>query len=124
MLQNSFYDIVQSNQDRYTIRFNASHPIFSGHFPEHPIVPGACIVQIAEELAALTYGHPIRFTAIRDLKFRQPITPDQDQEILISIQKSTEPIYKVQCADSSKGELMIISFNACGDEMEEKSIKI
>ncbi len=122
MLRNSFYDILQNNQDGYVIRFNAQHPIFSGHFPEHPIVPGACMVQIAEELAALTYGHPVRFTAIRDLKFRQPITPDQ--EILISIQKSTEPIYKVQCADSTKGGLMIISFNACGDEMEEKSIKI
>ncbi len=108
MLRNSFYDIVQSEQDSYTIRFNVMHPIFSGHFPEHPIVPGACIVQIAEELAALSYGHPVRFTAIRDLKFRQPITPDQ--EILISIQKSTEPIYKVQCADS-KNEQLIISFN-------------
>lgn len=122
MLRNSFYDILQSNQGVYTIRFNAAHPIFSGHFPEYPIVPGACIVQIAEELAALSFGHPIRFTAIRDLKFRQPITPDQ--EILISIQKSTESIYKVQCADSTKRELMIISFNACGDEMEEKSTKI
>ena len=122
MLRNSLYDILQSDPDSYTIRFNVQHPIFSGHFPEHPVVPGACIVQIAEELAALSFGHPIRFTAIRDLKFRQPITPDQ--EILIRIQKSTEPIYKVQCADSTKGELMIISFNACGDEMEEKSIKI
>ena len=122
MLRNSFYDIVHRDQNVYTIRFNTKHPIFLGHFPERPIVPGACIVQIAEELAALSFGHPIRFTAIRDLKFRQPITPDQ--EILISIQESTEPIYKVQCADSTKGELMIISFNACGDEMEEKSIKI
>ena len=122
MLRDSFYNILQSNQGVYTIGFNASHPIFSGHFPERPIVPGACIVQIAEELAAQIYGHPVCFTSISDLKFRQPITPDQ--EILISIQKSTEPIYKVQCADSTKGELMIISFNACGDEMEEKSTKI
>lgn len=110
MLENSFYDIVQSNQDRYTIRFNASHPIFSGHFPEHPIVPGACIVQIAEELAALTYGHPIRFTAIRDLKFRQPITPDQ--EVTISIQKNAETMCMVLCADSKNEQQLIASWNA------------
>ena len=110
MLRNSFYSILQSDQDVYTIRFNASHPIFSGHFSERPIVPGACIVQIAEELTALTYGHPTRFVAIRDLKFRQPITPDQD--IIISIQKTTESTCKVQCADPKNKQQLIISFNA------------
>lgn len=110
MLRNSFYSILQSDQDVYTIRFNSTHPIFSGHFPERPIVPGACIVQIAEELATLTYGHPTRFVAIRDLKFRQPITPDQD--IIISIQKTTESTCKVQSADPKNKQQLIISFNA------------
>jgi 3-hydroxyacyl-[acyl-carrier-protein] dehydratase len=109
MLRDSFYTILQSNQDVYTIRFNASHPIFSGHFPEHPIVPGACVVQIAEELAALTYEQPIRFTSIRDLKFRQPITPNQ--EIIISIKKITESVYKVQCIDPKQESQLIISLN-------------
>lgn len=110
MLQGSFYDILQSDQDGYTIRFNASHPIFSGHFPERPIVPGACIVQIAEELASLIYNHPVRFAAIHDLKFRQPITPDQ--EITISISKTAESICKVLCTGSKNEQQLIISFNA------------
>ena len=107
MLRNSFYDIVHRDQNVYTIRFNAKHPIFLGHFPERPIVPGACIVQIAEELAALSFGHPIRFTAIRDLKFRQPITPDQ--EITIRIKKTTESVCKVQCIDAKQEPQLIIS---------------
>lgn len=110
MLRDSFYNILQSNQGVYTIRFNTSHPIFSGHFPDHPIVPGACVVQIAEELAALTYGHPVRFAAIRDLKFRQPVTPDQD--ITISIQKTAESMCKVLCADPKNERQLIVSFNA------------
>ena len=110
MLRDSFYDILQSNPDGYVIRFNPAHPIFSGHFPEYPVVPGACVVQIAEELEALTYGHPVRFSAIRDLKFRQPITPDQD--ITISIQKTAETMCKVQCADPLNMQQLIISFNA------------
>ena len=107
MLRGSFYDILHSDKDSYTIRFNASHPIFSGHFPERPIVPGACIVQMAEELAALSYGHPVRFTAIRDLKLRQPVTPDQ--EITIYIKKTTESVCKVQCIDSKQEPQLIIS---------------
>lgn len=110
MLRHSFYDILQSNQDGYTIRFYASHPIFSGHFLGKAIVPGACIVQIAEELAAMNYGHSIRFTAIRDLKLRQPITPDQ--EITIFIQQTAESACKVQCIDVKKEPQLIISFNA------------
>lgn len=115
MLQGSFYDILQSNPDGYVIRFKPAHPIFSGHFPEYPVVPGACVVQIAEELAALTYGHLIRFTAIRDLKFRQPITPDQ--EITISISKTAESICKVLCTGSKNEQQLIISFSAQYDSL-------
>jgi 3-hydroxyacyl-[acyl-carrier-protein] dehydratase len=75
-LQNSFYHIIAHDEASYTIRFDASHPIFSGHFPSQPIVPGACLVQIAQELLSDQLGQPVCFTAIRNLKFRQPVTPD------------------------------------------------
>lgn len=70
-------------QGEYTIRFNPSHPIFAGHFPGHPIVPGACLVQIAEELSGLFLDRKISFTAIKNLKFRQPIYPDQQVSLMI-----------------------------------------
>ena len=76
LLKNSLYHILSHNESSYTIRFNSKHPIFAGHFPGHPIVPGACLVQIAQELLSEQLGQPVHFTAIRNLKFRQPITPD------------------------------------------------
>lgn len=82
-LLNNLYFLVGSGRTdagtlatEYTVRFHASHPVFAGHFPGRPVVPGACLVQIAEELAALTLGRQIRFTSLRNLKFRQPLTPD------------------------------------------------
>lgn len=88
-LLNSLY-IVDSRKSQagssevdYTIRFVASHPIFAGHFPGHPIVPGACLIQIAEELLSEQQGKQVHFTAIRNLKFRQPITPDMQVVICI-----------------------------------------
>lgn len=93
MLQNRLYYIIQSNQDEYTIRFEASHPIFAGHFPTRPIVPGACLVQIAEELASVLCGHQLCFTALRNLKFNQPVTPDQE---VIYILKNTNQAFSVQ----------------------------
>lgn len=83
-LRNSLYYIVESSEPAsveepraFTIRFDASHPVFAGHFPGHPIVPGACLVQIAQELQSELSGQPIRFTSVRNLKFRQPVTPDR-----------------------------------------------
>ena len=74
----------ESREASYTIRFNASHPIFAGHFPGHPIVPGACLIQIAEELVSEHLGQTIHFSAIRNLKFRQPVTPEMQVVVRIS----------------------------------------
>ena len=94
MLQNNLYYIVQNEQNVYTIRFDTSHPIFAGHFPKCPIVPGACLVQITEELAAATYGHPVRFTVIRNLRFSRPVTPDQ--ELTVTIKQAEKNTFNVQ----------------------------
>lgn len=79
-LRNSLYHIIRTErsetESRYCIRFDALHPVFGGHFPGHPIVPGACLVQIAEELLSDSLSMPVHFTAIRNLKFRRPVTPD------------------------------------------------
>ena len=101
-LQNSLYYVVRSDDAGYTVRFDASHPIFAGHFPDHPVVPGACLVQVAEELTALTIGRPVRFTALKNLKFRQPVTPDR--ELTISLQDNNPSInfqlstFNINCA--------------------------
>lgn len=98
-LLNSLYFIAESDgHGGFTIRFNAAHPVFAGHFPGKPIVPGACLVQIAEELAGHMTGHPVRLTAIRNLKFRQPVTPDQ--VITVSLQCELSNL-KCQIAESA-----------------------
>ena len=88
-LKNSLYHIVSHNESSYTIRFNPDHPIFAGHFPGHPIVPGACLVQIAQELLSDCLGQQVNLTAIRNLKFRQPITPDMEIRYIIDENKIT-----------------------------------
>ena len=94
LLRNSLYYIVESRETEsesreaeYRVRFDASHPIFAGHFPGHPVVPGACLVQIAEELLVTHLGQTVRFTSVRNLKFRQPVLPDQKVTITILLAK-------------------------------------
>lgn len=83
---NNFYTTLPAvipfsgEQVEYNVTFRAEHPIFQGHFPAQPIVPGACLVQMAEEMIDQG-GH---FTAIRNLKFRTIITPDKSVRFVIS----------------------------------------
>ena len=80
-LKNSLYHIISQDGLVWTIRFNAEHPVFSGHFPGYPIVPGACLVQIAEELLSDYLNRSVRFTAVRNLKFKQPVMPEHELTI-------------------------------------------
>lgn len=97
LLKNNLYHILSANGTEYTIRLNPSHPVFAGHFPGYPVVPGACLVQIAQELVSDRVGRPVHFTELRNLKFKQPITPVmeirytiQGNKISISSLDSTE----------------------------------
>lgn len=99
LLRNSLYDIMAQDEHSFTIRFNAAHPLFAGHFPGRPIVPGACLVQIAEELASLQAGREVHVMALKNLKFRKPVTPEM--EVTVRIQDDTIEIepYMCACAD-------------------------
>ncbi|HEU5245543.1 MAG TPA: hypothetical protein VFU09_00480 [Candidatus Udaeobacter sp.] len=61
----------------------ADHPSLPGHFPGAPLVPGVLILD--EVLAALRDWHKdCRLTAIRAVKFLQPLKHEQPFTICIS----------------------------------------
>ena len=97
-LRNSFYYIIERNETGFIIGFEPSHAVFQGHFPGHPIVPGACLVQIAQELMALTRGSNVQLTAIRNLKFRQPVTPDM--QVRYTLQNDKVSIENLDATDT------------------------
>ena len=89
LLRDNLYHVIAQDDSSFTIRFNAQHPVFAGHFPNYPIVPGACLVQIAEDLLSEHLNRAVTFTAIHNLKFRQPVYPDKD--IILGLKKG-EPL--------------------------------
>ena len=69
-----------------TYRVKSEHPIFQGHFPGRPILPGVIQVEIMAQAAAFTLlpcvEHPeeqnieVALLSVHDAKFRRPIIPD------------------------------------------------
>jgi 3-hydroxyacyl-[acyl-carrier-protein] dehydratase len=79
MLRGSFFIIEQFLQEENTatavVKINGQHPVFLGHFPEQPVVPGVFTLQMVKECLEQALGRPVRFTVIQNCKFSNVMTP-------------------------------------------------
>jgi len=74
----------------YVIELNPEHFIYRAHFPEIPITPGVCIIQIIKELLVEILQREIFLKKIHNVKFLNIINPLEYREITFSISISTE----------------------------------
>ncbi len=68
--------------ERFDIVLAADHPVFAGHFPSHPIVPGALLLDEVVRLAGQHDGK-VAWT-IRSAKFVHPATPGDALSVALS----------------------------------------
>lgn len=59
----------------YRVRLHSDHAIYRAHFPEQPITPGVCLVQMAVELLEDLLQQPLRLTGVKNVKFLQIVSP-------------------------------------------------
>ena len=59
--------------------FVADHPVFAGHFPGHPIVPGVLLLDWAQAAIEAQLGQ--RVQALAEAKFHSPATPADELEL-------------------------------------------
>ena len=94
-----------------------NHPVFEGHFPGNPILPGVIQVEMMAQTAGFTIAklYPMPFKDINlkmallkveNAKFRKPITPDMDLEIVSTCRKFRKQMSTYDCKIYHKGTLM------------------
>ncbi|HEY9197502.1 MAG TPA: hypothetical protein VIM77_14600 [Mucilaginibacter sp.] len=79
MLQESFFQFTAPETDgdisQTTITLNPAHPIFKGHFPGQPVVPGVCMMQMVKEVLEHVLGVKTRLVKAGDMKFLAILNP-------------------------------------------------
>ena len=85
--ENNFYRIKHvvegENGFKCTVELMEKHPIYEGHFPFEPIVPGVCTLAIIRSCLSVYSDKNISFSKIKDCKFISVIKPKAG--LLISI---------------------------------------
>jgi 3-hydroxyacyl-[acyl-carrier-protein] dehydratase len=72
------------------LHIRLSHPIFQGHFPGRPVLPGACLVQLVEELAHALAGRKLRLVRAGQIKFIAMIEPEREGRMSMTVQGMEE----------------------------------
>jgi 3-hydroxyacyl-[acyl-carrier-protein] dehydratase len=99
-LLDDFYSIKQASEEEsgfgYILSLNKDHFIYRAHFPENPITPGVCIIQLCKELMEYRTGETLFLQKIHNVKFLSVINPTVVDTIQVSFSKisATEEEYK------------------------------
>jgi 3-hydroxyacyl-[acyl-carrier-protein] dehydratase len=79
ILIDNFYTIKSQNisdeKAEFFVKLNAEHFIFQAHFPDNPITPGVCLIQIATELFNLLKKTTFRINTLKNAKFLETVNP-------------------------------------------------
>ncbi len=91
-LKNSLYKIIGINRDSQIAQIELLREcaIYKAHFPEQPITPGVCIIQIATELLKEILDLPLSLKELVNAKFLSVINPVNTISCSCQFQKLTE----------------------------------
>ncbi len=89
MLIKNFYKIsnlqIIENIIQAQVEINPNHDIFSGHFPEKPIVPGVMQQQIVKEILSKSLNKELETIKISNMKFLALIEPNKLNKLNVKI---------------------------------------
>lgn len=100
-LNRNLYNIIDKETDgevtTYTITLIPSCIIYAAHFPEMPITPGVCQIQMIKELLEDCLNLSLMIVGVKNAKFVSVLTPESNFiKVSLSKIKQEDNQYKVQ----------------------------
>lgn len=115
ILNDTFYTVIEltkgENAVDATIKLNASHAIFEGHFPNNPVTPGVVEMEIVKEILSLGLEKPLKMKTMSSCKFLAVLNPInvENVHVKISITEMDDTFVRIsgQLADDTTSFLKI-----------------
>ena len=85
----------QPNADGATVfefRFVPDDPVFAGHFPGRPILPGVFQLEMVHAAAEFVLNCTLSVREIRKAKFQRPILPGETVQLALKLSNQTSTI--------------------------------
>ena len=80
-----------------SIKINKEHAVFDGHFPENPVMPGVCMIQIIKELTEQALNVELFMQKANNIKFMALINPNENSNLDLALTiNREEDIVKVK----------------------------
>lgn len=89
ILKNNLYKTLSfdSGDNSFSIELLPENLIYRAHFPEQPITPGVCIIQIASELLSELLSYDVELRSVTNAKFLAVITPENTRNVTYTFKK-------------------------------------
>ncbi|MBN1599203.1 MAG: hypothetical protein JW894_12990 [Bacteroidales bacterium] len=81
------YKITENSPEELSaeLSLNIDHDIYKGHFPENPVTPGVCLVEITRQILSSVLKCELILRKAKDIKYRSAIIPPFGSGIIINI---------------------------------------
>ena len=115
MLLNDFFTINDTESSASEIWaelvIKPDHKIFDGHFPNQPVVPGVCMMQMIKEIIEQVLGKATNLVQAAEMKFMAVINPQENNLIQATIKYTSDEsgVINIQ-ASLYKDELVHFKF--------------
>lgn len=80
----------QENGVHARVKLHKEHEVFKGHFPDSPVMPGVCMIQMIKELTEQVLEKTLFLNKASNVKFMAIINPEVNSVIDLSLTISEE----------------------------------
>lgn len=104
---------------------SVNEPFFTGHFPDHPVMPGVLIVEVMAQAAGILGfktmdkkpqdGSIYYFVGADGLRFKRPVVPGDQLKLEASVMSVKRGIWKFAVKASVDGDIVSSATILCAD---------
>ena len=76
---------------------HAEEPVFTGHFPGRPILPGVLLLAMVRQTLMAAEGRPFRLHSISRQKFIRPVIPATNVTVECRVKERQGALLKLAC---------------------------